>query len=310
MESEATSIPLTAVIVSRDEADLLRGCLAAASRWADHLIVLNMESSDATPDVAREWGATLINVPHVAVVERARQRGLDAASTEWVIFLDPDELTSERIGGQCRAAVANNCDAAGFRWPFRDYWFGQPLAETRRLARKLILMHRGRVQFYDSQPAHAEPLTDGRVIDLEPGSVDPIEHHTFRDVHQISEKLTRYAMTGNPLAADRLQTSDFVLVRLLVREVLLNRAWRDGRAGIDAASVSALHDYLAALYVRQRDAALLENVPPSTQAALNAVSWAVRAIGTAVRLARRLLGPGAKGCRSRRREFSRLGRHA
>lgn len=262
-------------IVSRNEGHLLPPVLKAVADWAANVIVMDMASSDDTRELAIRYGATVVDVPLVPVVERVRQVGLDASSTDWLVYLDPDEIPPPSMANECRAAIEKDPEAAAFRWPFVDTFFGVPLRQSRSQARKIVLLHTGRVRYGDTLKAHEEPDLSAPVVNLEIDDATPILHHTFRTVSQMAEKMTRYATTGNPLLGHGLEDSDVPLARLLFRHVVLGRSWRDGRAGVEAASISALHDYLASMRKHEHSRDWSSPISPTTRLALGggAMAW-------------------------------------
>jgi hypothetical protein len=127
-------------------------------------------------------------------------------------------------------------------------------------------------------------------VNLDRTQVDPILHHTFRSIPQVVEKLTRYAVTGNPLQSAGLDDSDLLLPRILFRHIVLARAWRDGRPGIHAASLSALHDYIASLRKWECSGSQIGPVGQRTRRFLAILSSSVRLLQRARSVARQGLG--------------------
>lgn len=91
---------LSIVIPAYNEAGRIEACLAsvfAALRanarpdFASEVIVANNNSSDATGELARAAGATVLFVP-VNHIARARNAGAGAATGDWILFLDADTL--------------------------------------------------------------------------------------------------------------------------------------------------------------------------------------------------------------------------
>ncbi|MRG60323.1 glycosyltransferase [Agromyces sp. CFH 90414] len=83
---------VSVVIPVRDDAALLRRCLAslAAQQVAPHeVIVVDDRSTDASAEVAREFGARIVNEQHIGI-PAAAATGCDAATGEVIARLDAD----------------------------------------------------------------------------------------------------------------------------------------------------------------------------------------------------------------------------
>lgn len=241
--SESDRPTVCAAVVSRNEAHLLTECLPRLS-WVDELLVLDMESSDATAAVARDHGAKVVDVPLVPLAERIRNVALDATACDWLLFVDPDELVPDSFAQAIEPHLWLP-DVAAYRIPFREVAFGVPLRHSFQGARKLALVRPQLVRYDADSPAHREPTVGGRVVDLI--DVEPFEHHSRRDVAGAAEKAFRYGMSGGVAAPDTDPVDAFLLPRLLFRAVVRGGAWRDGRAGIAAVSLAAIGEYLGSL---------------------------------------------------------------
>jgi glycosyltransferase involved in cell wall biosynthesis len=89
---------LSFVVPAYNEEKLLGVCLAAissafsANRQVDlnyEIIVVDNNSTDTTPEVARSAGATVVFEP-INQISRARNTGARAATGDWLIFVDAD----------------------------------------------------------------------------------------------------------------------------------------------------------------------------------------------------------------------------
>jgi len=104
--------PISAVVVSRNEGDLLADCLQSVS-FCDEVIVYDLESTDNTREIATKAGATLISHKVVPVVEEIRVKAAPMCKHEWILFLDPDERISESLASQLDAFVETNSKTVG-----------------------------------------------------------------------------------------------------------------------------------------------------------------------------------------------------
>jgi glycosyltransferase involved in cell wall biosynthesis len=83
-----------------------------ARGWAHELIVCDNNSTDATADVAREAGATVVFEP-VNQISRARNAGAAHASGDWLVFVDADSHPSHALFDDTAGAIASDRCLAG-----------------------------------------------------------------------------------------------------------------------------------------------------------------------------------------------------
>jgi glycosyltransferase involved in cell wall biosynthesis len=265
---------LTVAIVTRNEAELLEGCLNSVV-GADEVLVLDMESSDGTPRVAAERGARVLSIPHSPVVERARQYGVDATTTDWLLWLDPDE----RVPGDLRKLLRPHLTApvAGYWVPFADIVFGHETPSLSAAAAKICLVRPQQAFWPPDAPAHSQPLVDG-AVDTLVGRVPAFVHLGQTTVGEHLEKLTRYAESGGATVSDVTAADPFLLPRLLWRVYVGRDAWRDGTAGMVAGSLAAIGDYFAALHRWEREGYQQTDPRPRDRIVLGSLKRASKAV--------------------------------
>jgi glycosyltransferase involved in cell wall biosynthesis len=79
------------VMIVKDEQEMLPGCLEAVKDAVDEMIVVDTGSSDRTAEIARSFGATVVDFPWNGSFADARNISLDNATCDWVMYLDADE---------------------------------------------------------------------------------------------------------------------------------------------------------------------------------------------------------------------------
>jgi glycosyltransferase involved in cell wall biosynthesis len=125
--SETDPAPTVSVVVpARNEADLLPRTLESLrTQTTDHryeLIVVDGDSEDRTPEVAREFDARLVPGPGDAI-GHGRHLGAEAARGEWLAFVDadtrvvPDYLDAmlEHVREEGLSAASSRCRMHGRR---------------------------------------------------------------------------------------------------------------------------------------------------------------------------------------------------
>jgi glycosyltransferase involved in cell wall biosynthesis len=92
---------VSGALIVRDESDVLGECLASIREVVDEIVVVDTGSVDDSVEIARGYGARVIDYRWRGDFAEARNVALDAAVGEWILYIDADE----RLSGADRAAV-------------------------------------------------------------------------------------------------------------------------------------------------------------------------------------------------------------
>lgn len=84
-------IELTLCMIARNEESVLARCLESIRLVVDQIVIVDTGSTDGTLAVARRYGAHLLFRPWDDHFSHARNAGLAAVSTGWILVLDADE---------------------------------------------------------------------------------------------------------------------------------------------------------------------------------------------------------------------------
>jgi glycosyltransferase involved in cell wall biosynthesis len=87
----AKGLRLSLCMIVKDEEEMLPGCLAPVADAVDEIIVVDTGSSDRTVEIAESFGAKVLHFPWNGSFSDARNVGLDAATGDWLMYLDADE---------------------------------------------------------------------------------------------------------------------------------------------------------------------------------------------------------------------------
>jgi hypothetical protein len=82
---------ISATMIVRDEEHFLPACLASIVDLVDEIVVVDTGSRDSTRDIARSFGARLIDFPWVDDFSAARNVAIDNARCDWMLYIDADE---------------------------------------------------------------------------------------------------------------------------------------------------------------------------------------------------------------------------
>jgi glycosyltransferase involved in cell wall biosynthesis len=239
---------ITATIITFNEAVNIRAACESVV-WADEILVVDSESSDATREIAAACGARVIVNPWPGFSAQ-KQFALESASHEWILSLDADERVSSELQESIKALRQTDESqlAGGYRVARRAYYLGRwirgggwyPDYQLRFFNRA-----RGR---WDTRHIHESVVMEpGTRVEILSGD---LLHYTTRDLahhHQMIGE--RYApLAARQMFEDGRRTSRLQLAvagpAAFLRSFVLKGGFRDGVAGLCIANFAAHHAFL------------------------------------------------------------------
>ncbi|MEA2459308.1 MAG: hypothetical protein QOC95_2280 [Thermoleophilaceae bacterium] len=94
---------LSLCMIVKDEEEMLPRSLAAAKPAVHEIIVVDTGSTDRSVEIAESFGATVLHHEWTGSFSDARNVSLEAATGDWIIYLDADEVLVEQDAPRLRA---------------------------------------------------------------------------------------------------------------------------------------------------------------------------------------------------------------
>ena len=147
---------LSAAIIVRDEAEHLDACLRSLDGLVDEIVVVDTGSTDDSIEVARRHGAVLGHEPWQGDFATPRNRSLDLATGDWILYIDADERVHDGDHALVRELLARANAFVSFRvrfvprvdWtPYREFrlWRHRPDIRFEHAIHETMLDAIGRV---------------------------------------------------------------------------------------------------------------------------------------------------------------------
>ena len=95
-------------MIVRNEERFLGECLRRAQDVVDEIVIVDTGSTDRTIEIARSFGAKVIEEPWADDFSAPRNTGLRAATGDWVLALDADEFLADGAAEQIRELVKSD----------------------------------------------------------------------------------------------------------------------------------------------------------------------------------------------------------
>jgi glycosyltransferase involved in cell wall biosynthesis len=123
-------LSVSAVVASRNEAHELERCLPTLA-FCDEVVVIDLESTDATAEVARRHGARVVAHELVPIAEYARIDVVPTLRHDWLLLTDPDEEVPAALAERTAELLAQIDDDVALVWaPIQFYFGGRALRGT------------------------------------------------------------------------------------------------------------------------------------------------------------------------------------
>ena len=181
---------ISVVINTWNEEKNLPRAVASIKNLASEIIVVDMQSSDKTKEVAKKLGAKVFDYKYVGYVEPARNFALSKAKEEWILILDADEGIPESLSAHLKKMVKKP-NADFYRLPRKNIVFGKWVQYARWWPDYNIRFFRRGVVSW-SEIIHSVPETHGIGRDLQAKEPFAIIHHNYSSISQFVERLNRY----------------------------------------------------------------------------------------------------------------------
>ena len=168
---------ISVVILTKNEEHDLPACLHSIA-WSDNIHVLDSGSNDKTIEIAIEAGALIFQNPFISFGAQ-RNFALDhlVIKNNWILFLDADEVVTEKFRAAIFAAI-NNADenVAGFYCCWKMILEGRWLRYSDNFPKwQFRLMRKGRARFTDFGHGQKEDCVLGEIGYIK----EPYLHYGF-----------------------------------------------------------------------------------------------------------------------------------
>jgi glycosyltransferase involved in cell wall biosynthesis len=246
---------ISAVIITFNEAENIRAACESVT-WADEIVVVDSESTDATREIAAECGAQVI-VNKWPGFAAQKQFATNAACNDWIFSLDADERVSpelrstiERLKSKDESSLADGYRIARRTFYMNRWIRGGGWYPDHQL--RLFNRHQGswgnrliHESFQMRRGARVETLT-GDLL-----------HYTVRDAAHHEDMIKqRYAPLGaRQMYRDGKRASGISTAvagpSAFLRSYILKGGFRDGAAGLAIAKFAAQHATLKHKLLRE-----------------------------------------------------------
>lgn len=263
MRRRSNVIPVSAVIVTKNEEQRIGRCLAALEGFGE-IVVVDSNSADRTCEIAAQAGVRVENFTWNGVYPKKRQWCLDnmAFKYDWIFFIDADEAMTPELRREMADLFAlGTPGCAGYFVQGAYHWCGKLLHHGLR-NNKLCLIDRRKIEFpviddlgmpgMGEMEGHYQPVLNSAYKNERIGRLkNPLVHYACEDKEGWTRRHERYADWEVAMNKKRAWPGDVSALRSLAKRVFRAMPFRpfvaflhsyvlkggvlDGAAGLDFA---------------------------------------------------------------------------
>lgn len=177
---------LSAVIIARNEEEMIGGCIDSVS-FADEILVLENGSMDKTAEVAKKKGAKVVTAKTQGY-SNLRNEAAKLAKGEWLLYIDADERVPAKLREEIKREVLESSYAAlamprknnllGHDMSYGGWW---PDYVLRLIKKEALVEYEGDL--------HEQPKIKGEVGELK----NYLYHITHRNLESMVQKTNEYS---------------------------------------------------------------------------------------------------------------------
>ena len=209
---------LSVVVITKNASEKLRACLESVT-WADEIVIVDARSTDGTLDIAGEYSDKII-LSDFAGFAGERNKGADAATGDWILQLDADEVVTPAFRERMKKILSGDDGGyVSFKFRRRNIFLGKAMKYggwfhySAHLFRKGLAVYEGDI--------HEKLVVSGKQGKIE----EEIEHYPFDSISEFIERQNRYTtLQANEMFKNEGPASDkAVMYNLKVKPLKLFR---------------------------------------------------------------------------------------
>jgi len=236
----ATPAPVSALVITLNEAANIGACLESLS-WAKEIIVVDAQSSDDTVSQAKKITGKVFVRPWEGYA-KAKAYALSQCTQEWVLWIDADERVTPELRDEIIVKLKANPPETGFYIPRLANFLGAWIRHGGWYPGYVLRLFRRDKASFNDQKVHEYVTVNGSTGKLS----NHLLHYTDPTLQHYLTKLNNYTS----LAAEDLRHrgKKFNLLDLLFRPLwfffrmyFLKAGFLDGMHGFVLTCFSAVH---------------------------------------------------------------------
>jgi glycosyltransferase involved in cell wall biosynthesis len=248
----AYKLPLSVSIITYNEESNIGRTVESVSDIASEIVIVDSNSTDNTPEIARIYGAKLYTEEWKGFAEQ-KNSCLKKCTQDWILCLDADELVSDELKNSIINEISNP-QANGYQIKRQTFYLGKLLKYAWQPDLNLRLVQKTSNPLWIGNIVHESLQIEGQIKKLNGTlihfSYNNLKHHFNKTVEYARISAQSYSELGK----------NFHFYNLIINPILawfrlyiINKGFLDGTRGFIAAASSFVYTFLKYAFLFEND---------------------------------------------------------
>jgi glycosyltransferase involved in cell wall biosynthesis len=232
-------VPVSVVIITKNEADIIAGCIKKARQITDDIVIIDSGSTDETLDIAANYSCRVYEKTWDGYGVN-KNKGIDLAKYNWILSIDADEIADDELINALHTLKFADPSVV-YDIKFRSY-FGETPIRFGSWGRDhhIRLFNRNLVKWSETMVHETLIMPDAVQVESLKGrlhhySVKNAEEHNRKSTYYAKLCARKYFISGKRVTAVKLYLSP---IFGFVKNYILYLGFLDGREGWAIAKIT------------------------------------------------------------------------
>ena len=180
---------VSAVIMTKNCEDLVRGTLESVASWVDEIVVIDGFSTDKTVQICHQFTDKIFqNRWDGYRFCTERNLGISKAAMDWCFHVDPDERATPEFRDAVLKILEKGTPHSAFEFRKKNFFLGHWMRHGGWFHYSLHFFRRGKARY--EGVIHETLKVDGTIGKIEA----PVEHYPFTSINQFVSRHNGYSV--------------------------------------------------------------------------------------------------------------------
>lgn len=145
-----------------NEEDNLINCLTSVKDLADEIVIVDGGSVDKTVQIAEKFKAKIIRSDNPSNFHINKNKAIDAATKDWVLQLDADEVVTKELTDEIRKVTLTNSEINGYWIPRKNLFLRRFLTKGGQYPDFTLRLYRKGKGILPARDVHEQAVVEGK----------------------------------------------------------------------------------------------------------------------------------------------------